>query len=618
MKYLQIIITGLLISVLLSSNGNAQITRVEPPFWWTSMKNNQLQLMVYGDGVAEKSVSIRYPGLIVSALHQTNNRNYLFIDLELSPDVEPGNFTIEFSRNNKITDQYVYTLKEREKHSHDRRGFDNSDVIYLVMPDRYANGNPENDNIPGMPDRLNRKDPYGRHGGDLAGLSANVDYFERMGFTAIWLNPVLENNQKEQSYHGYAVTDFYSVDPRLGTNDDYKLFSNQLNLKGMKLIKDVILNHCGSEHWWMKDMPSHDWINFYPEIRITNHRRTVNQDPYASEYDRTLMTDGWFVPQMPDMNQRNPFLAEYLIQNTIWWIEFAGLSGLRVDTYPYPDKNFMADWNRRILVEYPGINIVGEEWSPNPAIVSYWQKNQSNRDGYQPNLPSLMDFPLQIALKESLLEKEEWERGLHKLHESLSNDFLYPDPFNLVIFADNHDMSRFYVQMNNDINLYKLGIVYILTTRGIPQIYYGSEVLMNHRKNDGHGNIRKEFPGGWPDHRKSAFSGQGLTNNEIQTQEFFAKLLNWRKESPQIHSGRLMHFAPEDGVYVFFRYNSERMTMVVLNKNKKHTIIDTKRFKEILQDNVRGVDVITGRSIHLKPGVSISPMSPMIIDIQLD
>ncbi len=594
----------------------AQVLRIEPPTWWAGMSSNFLQLMIHGKNISNLEVSISYPGVTIASIHRPANENYLFIDLEISPEARPGVFDIYFKKAGNTIDKYSYTLQEREAGSAKRVGFNNSDVIYLVMPDRFANGNLANDNIEGMPDKINRQDPYGRRGGDLKGLIDNLNYIKDMGFTAIWLNPVLENNQFQQSYHGYATTDFYMIDPRIGTNEEYRKFSRLAAEKGIKIIKDLILNHCGSEHWWMKDMPFPDWINFYPEMIMTNHRRTTIQDPNASEADRKLMTDGWFVPQMPDLNQRNPFMANYLIQKSIWWIEFAGLTGIRVDTYPYPDKYFMARLNKRLLEEYPGLNIVGEEWSPNPAIVSYWQKGQVNRDGYESNLPSLMDFPLQFALRQSMLEKEGWEQGLNRLYYSLANDFLYPNPFNLVIFADNHDMSRFFVQVNEDINLYKLGIAFILTTRGIPQIYYGSEILMTHLKTDGHGNIRKEFPGGWADHKTNAFTGKGLTKNQANMQDYFRKLLNWRKNSPQIHTGRLTHFAPVDGVYVYFRSLNEKITMMILNKNTNPYNLSLARFREVLKNKSSGYEIISGMEIDLSNEILVPALTPLIIDIR--
>ncbi|NCB07862.1 MAG: alpha-amlyase, partial [Bacteroidia bacterium] len=427
--------------------------------------------------------------------------------------------------------------------------------------------------------------------------------------------PVLENNMTQVSYHGYSTTDFYKVDPRYGTNDEYRELNDELDKRGMKLIMDMIFNHCGSEHWWMDDMPMADWINHYPDYRITSHRRTVNQDPHASEADKKLMTDGWFVPTMPDLNQRNPFLAKYLIQNSIWWIEFVGLEGIRQDTWPYPDKHMMADWTRRVLEEYPGFNIVGEEWSLNPAIVSYWQKGKMNADGYECFLPSLMDFPLQNAAGPALRNPESWDGGLVQLYEALANDFQYPDAGNLVVFPDNHDMSRFLVQVGNDVDLLKMGVAYFLTIRGIPQIYYGTEVLMSH-PGDHHGDIRAEFPGGWNDHPASALTGKGLTSDQKEMQAYVSTLQNWRKNKPVIHSGKLMHFVPENGVYTFFRYNNDETIMVILNKNNSQTLLPTSRFSEIMNGFTKGKEIITSTEIENLSEIEVPAQSAMIIELK--
>ena len=391
-----------------------------------------------------------------------------------------------------------FTLLAREKGSADRQGFTNDDVMYLITPDRFANGNPHNDTIKGLKEKADRSNPEGRHGGDLQGVADHLDYIADMGFTALWLNPVQENDMARTSYHGYAVTDFYKVDPRLGSNEEFKDLSKAAKEKGIKMIMDMIMNHCGSEHWWMKDLPSTDWINYGGKFVGTNHIHSTVQDPYASQADKKLFTEGWFVKQMPDMNQRNPLLAQYLIQNTIWWIEFAGLDGIRMDTYPYPDKDFMTHWSCSVMDEYPKFSIVGEEGSLNPAIVAYWQAGNNNRDGYTSCLGSLMDFPMQDALVKGLNGSEkEWNHGLIKMYEMLANDFIYPDPYNLVIFADNHDQSRFFTQINEDFDLFKMGIAYILTMRGIPQIFYGTEILMKNPDGKVDAVIRSDFPGGW-------------------------------------------------------------------------------------------------------------------------
>ena len=593
----------------------AQIDHIEPPFWWTGMKHSALQLMVHGEGIAGSSVSIDYEGVSLQSVEHTGNSNYLFINLDISPATEPGSFMITFTDANGNTIEKEYKLLKRDPGSAERKGFDNSDVMYLIMPDRFANGDPSNDEIEGMKEGLNRRKRFGRHGGDIKGIRDHLDYIADMGFTAIWLNPVLENDMKEWSYHGYAATDFYKVDRRFGSNEEYVELIREAKEKGMKVIMDMIFNHCGSSHWWMDDLPADDWLS-YPEFVSTNHRRTVNQDLYASEADKEGMTRGWFSGSMPDMNQRNPFMAEYLIQNSIWWIEYAGIDGIRMDTYPYPDKYMMAEWNRRVSEEYPFFNIVGEEWSLNPAIVSYWQKGQDNKDGYQGELPSLMDFPLQDAVSRGMKEKEEWNNGLIKIYEMLACDFLYPDPYNLVIFPDNHDMPRFYMQMDMDRDKFRNGIVFFLTTRGIPQIFYGTEILMTHKEGDDHGYIRKDFPGGWAGDKVNAFTGQGMGSEEKNMQNMFKKLLNWRKTAMVIHTGKLMHFAPEHNTYVYFRYNDDDMVMVIINKNASPYELQLERFSEMLDGKKSGRDVLGGRVYDLDETIKLSPRKPYILEIE--
>lgn len=517
-----------LVSTILTGLLSGQDLRVEPPFWWSGMKYTQLQLLVKGDRIGDMDVKIDNSMVKIISVNRADSPDYLFVNLDLSK-ATPGDITLNLFEKGERRFSYNYKLLEREKGSAARDGFDNSDVLYLIMPDRFANGNPDNDKIEGMKEGLNRKDNYGRHGGDIEGIIKSLDYIEDMGFTAIWLNPILENDMDRGAYHGYAATDFYSVDRRFGTNKEYQELSTLAAEKGIKIIMDMIFNHCGSFHWWMEDPPFKDWINHYPNFVSTNHHRTTNLDPYVAETDYRGMVDGWFVSSMPDLNQRNPYMAEYLIQNSIWWIEYAGLAGIRMDTYPYPDKTMMAKWNRRVLNEYPDFNIVGEEWSLNPVIVSYWQAGQKNRDGYDGMIPSMMDFPLQNAVSKALNEEESFTTGLTKIYELLANDILYPNPFNLVIFPDNHDMPRLYMQLGMNFDLYKLGITIFLTTRGIPQIFYGSEILMTHTEGDDHGSIRKDFPGGWPGDKINGFNGAGLKTNEAEAQNFFWTLLNWRK-----------------------------------------------------------------------------------------
>ncbi len=610
--------TVILLFVLLTTQmgyfASPDIKRVEPMFWWAGMKNPGLQLMVYGENISGAEVSLRYPGIHIVSVSKVENPNYLFIDLHLSPATKPGKVDILFQKKGQTVGTFPYELKERREGSSLRTGFNSSDVIYLITPDRFVNGDPSNDAVAGMKEQPDRSDRDGRHGGDIRGIINNLDYLETMGFTAVWLNPVLENNMSRTSYHGYATTDFYKVDPRYGSNEEYLELSAELKKRGMKLIMDMIFNHCGSEHWWMEDMPGPGWINHYPDYKITNHRRTVNQDPHASEADIKGMVDGWFVPTMPDLNQRNPFMAKYLIQNSIWWIEYAGLDGIRQDTWPYPDKEMMAEWTRQVLNEYPHFTIVGEEWSLNPAIVAYWQKGKTNSDGYECSLPSLMDFPLQNAVSRALRNQESWDSGLIELYEALSNDFQYAHPENLVVFPDNHDMARFYVQVGNDPDLLKMGLTYFLTTRGIPQIYYGTEILMSH-PGDAHGDIRADYPGGWKDDQKNAFTGKGLTENQKEVQHFVKKLLTWRKKEEVIHNGQLTHFVPENGIYVFFRYNKEKTIMVILNKNGSETVLPTEKFSERMHGFSSGKDLITSQNLDDLSEIRVPARSAMIIEL---
>jgi glycosidase len=605
-----------ILSIALFLNTFSQkLERVEPQFWWAGMKSPELQLMVYGNKISETNVSLNYPGVELVSTTKVHSPNYLFVNLRLAENVQPGKFEIQFTKEDKVVQSYIYELKAREKGSANRTGFNSSDVIYLITPDRFINGNPNNDWVEGMKEKPNRNDKDGRHGGDIQGIINSLDYLQKMGFTAVWLNPVLENNMTQVSYHGYSTTDFYKVDPRYGTNEEYRKLNDELDKRGMKLIMDMIFNHCGSEHWWMEDLPMNDWINNYPEYIITSHRRTVNQDPHASEADRNVMVDGWFVPTMPDLNQRNPFMEKYLIQNSIWWIEFVGLEGIRQDTWPYPDKNMMTTWTKQVLEEYANFNIVGEEWAMNPAIVSYWQKGKVNSDGYECFLPSLMDFPLQNAVSAGLQNDESWDSGLIQIYESLANDFLYTDADNLVIFPDNHDMSRFYVQVGEDVDLLKMGVALFLTMRGIPQIYYGTEILMRHEGGE-HGNIRADFPGGWQGDKIDALTGAGLSTEQKEMQSYISKIQNWRKEKSIIHKGKLMHFVPQDGVYTYFRYNKNEVVMVMLNKNITEKTVATNRFSEIIKDFKTGLEIITHKRIEDISEIKIPAKTAVIVELQ--
>ncbi|MDH3646763.1 MAG: glycoside hydrolase family 13 protein [Gammaproteobacteria bacterium] len=589
------------------------IERVEPPSWWQGFRETTLQLLVYGKDLAGLRPVVNSPGIRVDRVVTTANPNYLFLYLDIGQQAKPGEFDINFSgKDVELTHRYRLEQKNADPDHVD--GFGPEDAIYLITPDRFSNGDPENDNIKGMGDRASRSKHGGRHGGDIAGLIEHLDYIDNMGFTAVWLNPLLENRMPTYSYHGYATTDYYRVDPRFGSNEDYRQLVTLAKERSIDVIMDMIANHCGLHHWWMADLPSDDWINHDGKFVQTSHERTAVQDPYAASNDIAAFADGWFVDAMPDLNQRNPLLADYLIQNTLWWIEYLGLSGIRQDTYPYPDKNFMAEWTRRVMTEYPDFNIVGEEWSLNPAIVAYWQRGKQNHDGYVSHLPSVMDFPLQHALISALVEEERpHQSGLMKLYRMLANDFLYAAPGDLVIFGDNHDMARVYTQLGEDFSLYTMAMVYLLTMRGTPQIYYGTEILMT--SNDDHDVIRAEFPGGWPDHKNNARTTNGLRKLQAKAQDFTRRLLQWRKHKPVIHNGKLAHYYPRDGVYTWFRYNDSDRIMAIINKNAKRIDLDLTRFSEHLGDSREATEVISGREVALLKSLRLDPRSVTLLDL---
>ena len=596
----------------------AQALRVEPMNWWVGMKNQELQLLVHADKIGETLPAIKYAGVTVKRIQKGESNNYLFIDLIISASTRPGGFPIAFKKEGKTIYTYNYTLLQRKKDASQLKGFTAADVIYLITPDRFANGDSNNDVVSNMREKKNdRKDDYGRHGGDIRGVIDHLEYIADMGYTAIWPTPLLENDMPQSSYHGYAITDYYKVDPRFGTLEEYKELADKARQKGLKLIFDGVVNHSGAYYWWMSDLPFHDWINYADSIRITNHRRTVNQDPYASASDKELMVKGWFVSSMPDLNQQNPFLASYLIQNSIWWIETLGLGGIRQDTYPYSPKKFLEQWTCRIMAEYPHFSIVGEEWTTNPLTVAYWQKGKPNTSGYNGCMKSTMDFPLQSALVQALNEKEEWEKGLVKLYEALSNDYVYANPNDLLIFGDNHDMDRLFTQLKSDVELTEMALAYLLTIRGIPQIYYGTEVLVNNTSKPGDDGVRRtDFPGGWKDGSANGFTGVGLSKDQLEVQSFLKKLLNWRKNKAVIHDGNIMHFAPQNGVYVYFRYNKNEMVMVVMNKNTEVTTINTGRFSEIMKNKKKGTDVLTGQQFSVEKELSLAPRSALILELR--
>ncbi|WP_338732761.1 glycoside hydrolase family 13 protein [Mangrovimonas cancribranchiae] len=572
---------------------NTSLERVEPPHWWVGFKNTKLQLLVNDNGIGSFSAQVAYPGVTVTKVHQADSPNYLFVDLEIDNTTKPGKFDVLFEDENGTKKTHTYELKSRTIAAEDYVGFDSSDAIYLITPDRFANGDPSNDINENLRETtINRNDDYGRHGGDIKGITQHLDYIEKLGFTAIWPTPMLINDMLQSSYHGYAMTDFYQVDPRFGLLEDYKNLSQKMRDKDMKLIMDMVANHCGSNHWWMDDLPFKNWVNQQQALesgdalKNSNHRRTVNQDSYASKKDKAEMNEGWFVRAMPDLNQRNTFMANYIIQNNIWWIETLQLGGIRQDTYPYPDKDFMSDWAGAIMTEYPNFNIVGEEWSTNPLLVAYWQEGHQNKDGYKSNLKSTMDFPMQQTIVQALNEEESWGTGLVRMYDGLANDFGYTRPEDVLVFPDNHDMSRVYTQLGENLTKTQMALAYMACMPRTLQVYYGTEVLISDAEKPGdHGLIRTDFPGGWEGDTVNGFTGEGLSDEQTEMQTFVMKLMNYRKDSKAIHKGETVHFAPENGVYVLFRTMGNETVVCVLNKNEEPVELDVNRFLEM---NLRG------------------------------
>lgn len=574
---------------------------------------------------------ISHQGISIETIHYADSANYIFVDLYISGTAQAGTFDIIFKQNNSPSLKYTYMLKPRVKASKDYIGFDSSDVIYLITPDRFANGNPDNDIIENLKEKtINRDDHYARHGGDILGITAHLDYISNLGFTAIWPTPLLTNDMPQGSYHGYAMTNFYEIDPRFGSLDNYIELSTKMHEIGMKLIMDQVANHCGLEHWWMKDLPFKNWINhqenYLKNIEdwngdksiTTNHRRTTNQDIYASQFDKKGMNEGWFVSVMPDLNQRNPFMAQYTIQNSIWWIETASLSGIRQDTYPYPDKNFMSRWAGYIMNEYPNFSIVGEEWTNNPLLIAYWQRGNPNKDGYNSNLKSPMDFAMQEMIVKGLTDNESWGSGLIDIYRALANDFAYTNPKDILVFADNHDMSRIFTQLNGDITNTKMALSYLLTIPRIPQIYYGTEILMNDFDNVGdHGLIRTDFAGGWENDKINAFTGEGLSDDQKSMQLYLKKLLNYRKHSKAIHDGKTIHFVPESGVYVLFRIFKNETVVHIINKNEDAFKLDLNKFKEVNLKGKHVKNIITGSQLLWGDSLVIEERGSVILTTKI-
>lgn len=608
-------------------NAAVKVDRIDPTFWYAGMKNPTVQLMLYGKNIKQAEVTTDYLGATIERIVQLDSPNYLLVYLNLS-GAQPGEMTL------KVDGKKVkYQLKQREKAGAERHGFTNEDVLYMLMPDRFASGSTDNDQIKGMNEYKNdRTQPSLRHGGDLEGIRQHLDYFNQLGVTALWFTPVLENNSPDNNgfstYHGYATTDYYRVDPRFGTNEEYKRLTDEAHAKGLKIVMDMIFNHCGLEHPWVEDMPTRDWLNT-PEwlekakqegkketndlYLQTSYKLTPVLDPYASKVDLKETVDGWFVPSMPDLNQKNPHVMTYLIQNSIWWIETVGIDGIRMDTYPYADAAAMAEWMRQLNEEYPNFNVVGETWVTEPAYTAAWQGG-SKVAKINSNLKSVMDFSffdkLNMAKNE---ETDDWWKGYNRIYNSFVYDYLYPNPSSVMAFIENHDTDRFLGNGRDTLAL-KQALALLLTVNRIPQLYYGTEVLMNGTKEVTDGYVRKDFPGGFPGDTHNAFTAEGRTKAENAMFNWLSRLLHWRKGNSVITKGSQTQFIPYQGVYVIARQYNGRTVLTVLNGKSTAATMQVKRYAEVIGSNARVKDVLTNRYYDLSKDVELRPRQVLVLE----
>ncbi|MDY4554709.1 MAG: glycoside hydrolase family 13 protein [Prevotella sp.] len=634
------ILTALLLGTTLTMNAAVKIDRIEPTDWYVGLKDASLQLMVYGKDIKTADVTTDYPGVKIDSLVRLDSPNYLLVYMNVK-DAQPGTMTLLFQQG-KQKKKVNYTLKAREKKGEERYGFSNADVLYMLMPDRFASGRTDNDQIKGLrPYKNDRTQPSLRHGGDLEGIRQHLDYFKELGVTALWFTPVLENDSPDHgtqsTYHGYATTNYYRVDPRFGSNEEYRQLCDEAHAKGIKIVMDMIFNHSGYEHPWTLDMPSKDWLNtpewLSPENQAnavemktmdgaekvndkylqTSYKLTPVVDPYASKIDLHETVDGWFVPTMPDLNQRNPHVIKYLIQNSIWWIETVGIDGIRMDTYPYADRDAMAQWMKIIGEEYPNFNTVGETWVTEPAYTAAWQKDSklSEKNSY---LPTVMDFAFYDRINQAKNEETDaWWNGFNRIYNNFVYDYLYPNPSNVMAFLENHDTDRFLGEGKDTVAL-KQALALLLTVNRTPQLYYGTEVLMNGTKHITDGNVRKDFPGGFPGDTKNCFTREGRTQAENAMFDWLSRLLHWRQGNDVIIKGKQTQFIPFNGIYVIARQYQGKTVLTILNGNRKQADMQLDRYAEVIGNTTAAKDVITGRTVKLDRKLSLKSRQTLILE----
>lgn len=597
----------------------AKLPDVEPPYWWVGMKCDTLQLMMHSPNIGNADFTVDYPGVKLDRQLSLDSPNYKLLYLTISPDTKPGRMEIKYKLNNR-TLGIAYELLPRDRKGEDYTGFDAGDVLYLLMPDRFAKGMDDDEVVMNGLDYkvgADRTDPNGRHGGDMRGIRNNLDYIDSLGVTAIWVCPVLENDMPGGSYHGYATTDYYNIDPRFGSNEEYQALIKDAHGKGLKVVMDMIFNHSGSNHPWMKDMPSKDWYNNPEGDKMTNYRLTTVHDPYVSDYDKEHTVDAWFVPSMPDLNQRNPHLMKYMTQNSIWWIESSKIDGIRMDTYPYADMQAMSQWAADVLREYPNFNIVGECWYANEAGSAFWQAG-NKLNPIDTHLPSVMDFFYILNGRKAFSDDTNPWEGLNKVYDHLSNDFLFPDPQKILTFLDNHDTDRFLAEepkTDEELARWKQAQAFLLTSRGIPQIYYGTELLMNGSKEGSDGYVRRDMPGGFPGDKVNAFTREGRTEMQNKAWDYLSKLLNWRRNEARdvMANGSMKHFMPQNGIYAYQRKLGDKTVTVLMNGRDVPHTVTMERTLEILPYGTKLHNILTDSDVTIKREMTFAPREVMIL-----
>lgn len=615
-KHLLIILTALISTGVFAATKSETscVNKIEPISWWVGMQNPELQLQCYGKNLGSATVETDYPGVTITRTESVENPNYLFVFLNIDPSTKPGTLTLVFKNDGKRFAKCKYTLNERRAGSRDRGSFSSEDAIYLLMPDRFSNGNYANDSIKGYIQGIDRSDLGKRHGGDIQGVINHLDYLEDLGITALWITPFYDNNDSDYSYHHYSACDYFKVDPRLGTNQDYRNLSDSCHAHGIKLILDVVPNHCGIKHYWINDLPSKDWIHQWPTYTGSNYRMTAWTDPHASKADKEILEKGWFSGNMPDLNLENPLLFRYLSEAYIWWIEYGNVDGMRVDTYPYNEIHVASQFMKTFRDEYPNMNIVGECWVKSPLEIAYYQSGNNNKDGFDSNLPSVMDFVLKDKLHEAFNEQDGWDNGMAKFYAHFAQDFAYPNANLIMNFLDNHDIDRFSGAVNNDVNRYKMGIAMFLTVRGYPQIYAGDEIMLEGIPGNYEG-YRFDFPGGWKEDSRNAFTAEGRTDAENEVFNYMRTILQFRKRSKALQSGKMTQFIPYNGIYVFSREAEGERVMMVFNNSVNEQLVEPNRFKELFEGSNSGSEITSGKKIDLTRKFSIPAKTAYIISI---